>query len=462
MEKILKNSWPLFLGMSLLMVAHGFQGSLLGVRAVQEQFSVTATGFMLSGYYIGYFIGAKTIPIIIGRVGHIRAFAAFASLASIAILLHSVIINPFTWFLLRVMTGISLVSIYTICESWLNDRSSNNNRGSVLSLYMIILYSSMALGMFLLNFSAPKNFQPFILISLLMSIALIPILLTKRKAPNFKRIEGMSLRDLYNVSPLGMVSSLLYGTVQSALFSLLAVYAASMNFSIFEISVVTFLLAISGALSQWPIGKLSDNFDRRKVITYATFAAAFFALCAMISSRQMYLPGDLATTKFWFYIFLVLFSFASLPMFAIIFAHTNDFIPKAKFVAAGAGLQFAFGLGAISGPFLCSILMNIVGSNGYFIFLIFFHSLIGIFALHRMRIRTTADNPDSQFAAMPHSITPVGMELNPQTEPIEEPAPMQAATEENTQILEPTDSIEVIDPVDQTQVIKEPTDENRN
>ena len=421
MNKILKNSWALFLGISLLMVAHGFQGSLLGVRAVQEQFSVTATGFMLSGYYIGYFIGAKTIPTVIGRVGHIRAFAAFASLASIAILLHSVIINPFTWFLLRVVTGISLVSIYTICESWLNDRSTNNNRGSVLSLYMIILYGSMALGMFLLNFSAPKNFQPFILISLLMSIALIPILLTKRKAPNFKSIQGMSLKDLYKVSPLGMVSSLLYGTVQSALFALLAVYAASMNFSILEISIVTFLLAISGALSQWPIGKLSDNFDRRKVITYATFIAAFFAFCAMLSTKQMYLPGDLATSKFWFYIFLVLFSFASLPMFAIIFAHTNDFIPKEKFVAAGAGLQFAFGLGAMSGPLLCSILMNIIGSNGYFIFIMFFHILIGVFALHRMRVRTTEDNPDSQFIPMPHSITPVGMELNPITEPIAEP-----------------------------------------
>ena len=431
MNKILKNSWALFLGISLLMVAHGFQGSLLGVRAVQEQFSVTATGFMLSGYYIGYFIGAKTIPTVIGRVGHIRAFAAFASLASIAILLHSVIINPFTWFLLRVVTGISLVSIYTICESWLNDRSTNNNHGSVLSLYMIILYGSMALGMFLLNFSAPTNFQPFILISLLMSIALIPILLTKRKAPNFKSIQGMSLKDLYKVSPLGMVSSLLYGTVQSALFALLAVYAASMNFSILEISIVTFLLAISGALSQWPIGKLSDNFDRRKVITYATFIAAFFAFCAMLSTKQMYLPGDLATSKFWFYIFLVLFSFASLPMFAIIFAHTNDFIPKEKFVAAGAGLQFAYGLGAMSGPLLCSILMNIIGSNGYFIFIMFFHILIGVFALHRMRVRNTEDNPDSQFTPMPHSITPVGMELNPTTEPIAEPV------EEETEEVKP-------------------------
>jgi len=374
MDKILKNSWALFLGMSFIMLAHGYQGSLLGVRAVHEEFSLIATGFMLSGYYVGYFIGAKTIPSFILRVGHIRVFAAFASIASIVILFHSIFIHPFTWFILRVITGISMVSIYTIAESWLNDRATNKNRGSVLSIYMIVLYGSMGIGMFFLNFSKPENFQPFILVSLFMSLALIPILLTKRKAPTFKKITSMSLKELYKTSPLGMVGSLFYGTAQSALFSLLAVYATSMNFTIFEISVVTFLLAISGAVAQFPIGKLSDKFDRRLVIVYTTFGAAFFALCAIFASRQMYLPGDLGTSKLWFYVFLILFSFCSLPMFAIIFAHTNDFIPKEKFVAAGASLQFAFGLGAISGPFLCSVFMNVIGSNGYFVFLIIFHS----------------------------------------------------------------------------------------
>ena len=427
MNKILRNSWALFLGMGFIMLAHGYQGSLLGVRAVQEDFSLVATGFMMSGYYVGYFIGAKTIPGFILRVGHIRVFAAFASIASIVILMHSILIHPFTWFILRVVTGISMVSIYTIAESWLNDRSSNKNRGSVLSIYMIVLYGSMGIGMFFLNFSKPENFQPFILVSLFMSLALIPILLTKRKAPTFKKISSMSLRELYEVSPLGMVGSLFYGTAQSALFSLLAVYAASMNFTIFEISLVTFLLAISGAVAQFPIGKLSDKFDRRLVIVYTTFGAAFFALCAIFASNQMYLPDNLGTSKTWFYIFLILFSFCSLPMFAIIFAHTNDYIPKEKFVAAGAGLQFAFGLGAISGPFLCSVFMDVIGSNGYFVFLIIFHSIIGIFAIHRMRIRGSVENPDSQFVAMPQTITPAGIGLNPTTEPIEDPKKIENA-----------------------------------
>ena len=429
MNKVLKNSWALFLGMGFIMMAYGFQGSLLGVRAVQEEFSLTATGFMMSGYFVGYFIGAATIPNIISRVGHIRVFAAFASLASLVILVHSILIHPFVWFLLRVLTGVSMVCIYTVAESWLNDRSSNKNRGSVLSVYMVILYGAMGVGMFLLNFSSPKNFQPFILVSVITSAALIPILLTKKKPPTFKKIKAMTLKDLYEASPFGMISSLFYGTIQSALFTLLAVYATSMNFTILEISIVTFLLAVSGAIAQFPIGKLSDIYDRRKVIVLSTFGAAMFSIFAILVSRQMYLPDGLATSKTWFYIFFILFSFCSLPMFSLILAHTNDYIPKEKFVAAGAGLQFAFGLGAMSGPFLCSILMDIIGSNGFFIFLFLFHSVIGVYGIHRMRVRQTVDNPDSQFVAMPQTITPAGIELNPTTEPIAEPEKNENITE---------------------------------
>ena len=421
MNKVLKNSWALFLGMGAIMLAYGFQGSLLGVRAVKEEFSLTETGFMMSGYFVGYFIGAAIIPKLISRVGHIRIFAAFASIASLVILIHAIFISPFVWFLLRVLTGISMVSIYTVAESWLNDRASNKNRGSVLSIYMVILYGAMGIGMFFLNFSNPINFEPFIMVSIITSAALIPILFTKRKPPTFKKIETMSIQEVYISSPFGMVSSFLYGITQSALFTLLAVYAAGMNFSIFQISLVTFLLAISGAISQWPIGKLSDIYDRRRVIIIVSFAAAFFALCAIFSSGQMYLPDGLGTSKFWFYIFLILFAFCSLPMFSLILAHTNDYIPKEKFVAAGASLQFIFGLGAMGGPFLCSIFMEVVGLNGYFIFLMFFHILIGAYGVYRSRIRPAVENPDSQFTAMPQSITPAGIELNPITEPIEEP-----------------------------------------
>ena len=150
------------------------------------------------------------------------------------------------------------------------------------------------------------------------------------------------MRELYEASPFGMVSSLFYGTIQSALFTLLAVYATSMNFTILEISIVTFLLAISGAVAQFPVGKISDIYDRRRVIVFSTFGAAIFAIIAIFVSRQMYLPGGLATSKTWFYFFFILFSFCSLPMFSLILAHTNDYISKEKFVAAGAGTTICF------------------------------------------------------------------------------------------------------------------------
>ena len=202
MNKVLKNSWALFLGMCFLMMAYGYQGSLLGVRAVQEEFSLTATGFMMSGYFfVGYFIGAATIPNIISRVGHIRVFAAFASLASLVILVHSIIINPFIWFLLRMLTGISMVCIYTVAESWLNDRSSNKNRGSVLSIYMVILYGSMGIGMFLLNFSSLKFSTVYFGFCNYIS-CINTNFINKKKPPTFRKIKAMTLNNLYECIPL--------------------------------------------------------------------------------------------------------------------------------------------------------------------------------------------------------------------------------------------------------------------
>ena len=421
MNKVIKNSSALFLGIALIMIGYGFQGSLLGVRAVMEQFTLTSTGLMMSGYFVGYFYGAKVIPDYISRVGHIRVFAAFASLCSLVVLVHSIYVNPFFWFFLRFLTGVSMVCMFTVAESWLNDRSTNRNRGQILSIYMIVLYSGLAIGMILLNFSDPKDFKPFILISVLMSLALMPILLTKRTAPKFKKIQAMNLKQIYKTSPVGLISIILFGAAQSGAVGLLAVYAASMNFSIFDISLATFFFWVSGAIGQWPIGKISDlSSDRRTMLIYTTLASAVFAFLSIQNSQTMHLPGSLAGEKIWFYLSLSAYSFFSLPMFSLILAHTNDFIPKEKFVSAGAALQLAFGIGAMGGPFLCSILMDFYGPNGFFVFLIFFHILIGLFAIYRKGRRPSEDNPESQFTALPQTITPVGLELDPTTEPIEE------------------------------------------
>ena len=421
MQKEVKKSWALFIGIGVMMIAHGLQMQVMGIRSVLEDFSVFTTGIFMSGYYVGYFVGSRTTPNFVSKVGHIRVFAAFASLASLSALVAVVYVNPFMWTISRFITGISLVSCYVVTESWLNDRATNKNRGQLLSAYMMVIYFGLAIGMLLLNISKPDDYEPFILVSILLSVALVPILLTKRPAPKFKKIETISIKELYKISPLGSLSSFFTGIIHAAFFSLISVYATLAKFSLVETSILLFIATIAGVIGQGPIGYFSDTFDRRKVIIYSTFGAALFAFFAIFSVGTMYLPEGLGSSKLWFYIFLIAFSVCSLPMFSLILAHTNDFITRDKFVAAGAGLQFAFGLGAISGPFLCSLFMDLVGNNGFFVFLIIFHCLIGVFAVYRMKIRPSEENPDSQFVAVPTTITPVGMELNPTTEPIEEP-----------------------------------------
>ena len=420
MNKIFNNSWALFTGYAIIMVAFGLQGNLLGVRSVIEDFTLLSTGTLMSAYFVGYFIGANIVPNLVAKVGHIRVFAAFASTASLSILIHATFVNPFIWSIARFLTGISIVSIFIVVESWLNDRANNKTRGKLLSIYMFITFCSMALGTLLLNIADPIKYEPFILISLLLSIALIPILLTKRKAPQFKKISPIKIKDLYKISPMGVFTSFCTGLIHSAIFSLTAVYAAKMHFNIFEISLLVFLIIISGALFQWPLGYLSDKTDRRTVIIFSCIAASVFGFLAIYSigsvPEVMYLAIDWQKNKIMFFVFATLFAGFSLPIYAINIAHTNDYISKDKFVSAGSGLQLVMGLGAMGGPITCTIFMNYFGANGFFLYLITFHIIISLFGFYRINIRRSVeDNPDNTFTPLPRNITPAGIELDPDT-----------------------------------------------
>jgi MFS family permease len=341
-------------------------------------------------------------------------------MASLAILMHAVFVNPYVWIVGRFLTGLSLIGVYIVVESWLNDRATNRNRGEVLSIYMFITFFGMGLGTLLLNFSSPEKYEPFILISLLFSIALIPILLTKRKPPKFKKISSINIKQLYKISPLGTFSMFCTGFIHSSLFTLGAVYAAKMNFTIFEISLFLFLISTAGALFQWPIGYYSDRHDRRIIIIGCSFFSMLFCIFAIISSgtslEQMYLASSVGINKVMFFIFSTLYAGFALPIFTLNLAYVNDFIQKGKFVAAGAGLQIIFGLGAMGGPLLCSIFMKIYGVNGFFVYLAIFHLMIGLFGMYRITRRRYEDNPESIFTPLPRNITPLGIELDPTTD----------------------------------------------
>ena len=411
MFTVLRNTWALFFGFALICLGHGLQGTLIGVRSVIEGFSFVSAGVIIAGYYVGYLAGAILIPIFLRRVGHIRVFAALASLASIAILLHSIFLDPVSWFIIRIITGISLSGIYVIMESWLNDKSTNQTRGQLLGIYMIVTFVFVGLGQLLLNLSDPSKVDLFILVSILLSFALLPILLSKTDQPDITNPKYFSIKEFYILSPFGFVAALLTGLAHSTVFGYGAIYASSKGLSVLEVSIFMVIISSFGALSQWPIGFLSDKVDRRVILIAVTFIASGLSIFIVISS---YISLTL------FFIITALYASMCLPMFSLAVAHVNDFLKPNQIVSASSTFNILIGIGSILGPLFVSGTMTLIGPNGFFIYLFIIHGLLGLFGLYRMAKRTKPADIESQYTPLPRNITPAGMELNPVTELNEE------------------------------------------
>ena len=411
MITVLTKTWALFFGFALISLAHGLQGTLIGVRAVVEGFSFISTGFIVAGYYVGYLTGSIVIPIFLKRVGHIRVFAALASLASIAILLHSVFIEPYMWFFIRILTGISLAGIYVIMESWLNDKATNETRGQILSIYMIITFSFLGMGQFLLNLSDPAKVDLFILVSILLSFALLPILLSVSEAPNITNPKKFSLKRLFVISPLGFVGAFFTGLAHSAILGYGAVFAAAKGFGIFEISIFMVIVTSFGALFQWPIGYISDKIDRRIILITVTLIASALSLFIVASSYISLII---------FFLLLAIYAGMSLPMYSLTVAHTNDFLQQDEIIGASSAFAILVGLGAICGPITASFFMNIIGPDGFFVYLFVVHGLLGLFGLYRMAKRSKPADLESQYTPLPRNISAAGMELAAISEPLDE------------------------------------------
>ena len=395
MRTILFKTWALFFGFAIICLGHGLQGTLIGVRATLEGFSFVSTGIVVAGYYFGYLFGSILIPILLERVGHIRVFAALASLASIAILLHSIFIDPYSWFFIRILTGISLSGIYVIMESWLNEKSSNQSRGKILSIYMIITFLFVGLGQFLLNLSDPFKVDLFIMVSVLLSFSLIPILLSITEAPIFNNPKRLELKELFIISPLGFVGAVFIGLAHSALFGYGAVYATAKELSTFEISIFMVIVSSFGAIFQWPIGFLSDRFDRRIILIFVALIAAGLSIFIVISS---YLSIII------FFIIVALFGGMSLPMYSLAIAHINDFLQPNEIVSASATFGILVGLGAIMGPIFASVFMKIAGPDGFFVYLFVVHLCLGLFGIYRMGKRVKPSDIESQYVPLPRNI----------------------------------------------------------
>ncbi len=377
MWKDLSASWAILLGIGFMMLANGLQGTLLGVRAGIEGFSTFTTGIMMSGYFIGIFIGSFVAPRLVKRVGHIRVFSALASLASISILFHGVYVDPWLWMAMRVVTGISFAGFYVVTESWLNDRASNETRGKILSIYMLIITGSMGAGQFLLTLAKPETIDLFILSSVIISFGLIPILLTVKPAPSFDTSSKMSIADLYRASPLAVIGNCLTGMAHGTIFGLGAIYASQVLVDLNAIAWFMACFMIGSLISNWPVGYLSDRIGRRTIMASLSIISIVCCLLAIATPK-----GSIT-----FYLVILALGGAAMPMYSICIAYANDRLQPHQIVAASGSLVMISGIGLMTGPIVIAFLMDFFDLEFYFWGIAMVFGLILLFTLIRINLR---------------------------------------------------------------------------
>ena len=372
------SAWALFLALGLLMVGSGLLGTLLGVRAELEDFGIGATGVVMAFYYAGFLVGSQITPLVIRRVGHIRVYAALASLASTAALVHVVVVTPAMWGAMRLLAGFCMAGLYVTAESWLNATATNATRGRLLSIYMIVLMTGIGVGQLLLGVADPQGFELFVVASVLVSIAVVPISLSTTAPPKFRVPERLPFRVLWEAAPLGIVGGMGAGMATGALMGMGAFYAASVGMS--PERVALFMgAAIAGAIAwQWPIGALSDKVPRRRAIAAVTFGAA----AASVVPTQLGATGDAVLAM------MFVIGGLTFPLYSLNLSHINDVLPEGQTVNASSLFVFVTGVGAIAGPVTAAAVMaSPVGDVGFFWVLAAIHVVIGVFALYRIAVR---------------------------------------------------------------------------
>ena len=269
MTKAFAPITALLLSVALLLMGNGLQGTLLPVRANLEAFTDTDIGILGSAYFGGFAAGCIFGPHLVRRAGHIRCFAALVAIASCVVLLHSLFLSPALWWGLRALTGFCFAVLYMVIESWLNEKSTNETRGLIFSLYTIINLTVITIGQLMLGLDQPENFQLFILASILVSLAAVPVAMTRAEAPAPPKSVRIRLRHLYRLSPVGAVGCLVVGLANGSFWALAPVFAQDKGASTWGVAIFMSVAVIAGALAQYPLGRLSDKMDRRKVIIAA-------------------------------------------------------------------------------------------------------------------------------------------------------------------------------------------------
>lgn len=352
----------LLAGIGLLLLGNGLINTLLSLRAAAESYPDWLIGLIMAAYFAGFALGTFYCPHLINRVGHIRAFAVFAAVSAGLIVLHGFLVYPVVWLIARFVFGGCVVGVYMVVESWLNSRTTNEQRGRVFAVYSMVTLAALAAGQFLLLAGDTTTLDLFALAGALFSLSLVPIALTNIAEPAPVPVTRVNLKGLYAVAPLALIASLLAGVAGGAFLALGPLFIHDRG--LLDGAVAMFIAAAiaGGALFQWPIGRWSDRTDRRRVMS-SVAVGAVLAAGAMLVARE----GPLGILL----CFALLYGGLAFSVYPLSVAHANDKTgADSDAVGIAASLLLAYGIGATAGPLLAGGVMQLTGARGLMGFLI--------------------------------------------------------------------------------------------
>lgn len=396
---------PLLLAVAILTVGHGLQGTLLGVRAGLEGMNAGNIGVIMSAYFVGFILGSVWCVRLIEIVGHIRTFAGLASVASAVALAYALEISVIGWIVLRVINGICFAGMILVVESWLNAGTNSRWRGRVLALYGTITLAAWAASQPLISLADPAGFVLFCIVSILVSLALVPVTLSRAQISADVGADRLSPLRLFEISPIGLIGTFLIGVWASAFWGMGPTFGQMSGLQTGQIASLMSVVMIGAAIGQWPIGWMSDLIDRRLVIAGGAFAAATSALALGITD-----PADFNTLLVWAF----LYGASSITLYSVCIAHVNDRVSQGELLAAASGLLISYGLGSTFGPLLAGIAMDLFGPSMLFVGSAMIQGGLALFIAWRIIFDRAVPRAEKErFVAMPSAATShMGVELN--------------------------------------------------
>jgi len=372
MWRAFKNDWALFAGILMLVAAGSLLTTLLSVRGAAIAFSSTEIGLIQAAYPLGALAGSSYAPKLVERVGHIRSFGALASLCSTAAVVHLMTNDPWVWGGMRFLAGLCFPGMFVIAESWLNAKAENRSRAALLSIYFVTQTVGTAFGQSLAGLHDSTGTKLFGLTSILISLCLIPLLVSRNPAPDFTASERMPIRKFLKISPMAILGALLSGASQTAFYVALPLYGLRLGMGAAETTVLLTLGAAAGAAAQFPIGWMSDRTDRRIVVVAASAVAVTVCAVGLLGGPRLVVYAEIG-----------LIAAATLPMYSICVAHANDQMTAAQRVPGSGTLVFSYYLGGLAGAFAGPTAIGLFGAPGFLVLLAAFGTVLGAVAIFR-------------------------------------------------------------------------------